>query len=164
MSKKNDKTANVNVAIDSITEALKKLGYPVQGLKDAAVRLSWVPALAGDLVEYVKMGAPAVTGGAPVPQVLLRPLNDGFTVALLMTDYLLEPTGAFLMGSALITHRDEALGMLEKIVLDGVSVRNPNGSFENMDVPAAHKLPQCKVCGARLFKKYETCPECGSPI
>lgn len=152
------------VPMDNIIQALNRLGYPQQGVKDAALRMSWVPELAKDMIAYTEEGAPKPDSirGIASP-FLLRPLNNGFNVALLMDGYLLEATGAFLMGAALITHNDEALGMLEKMVEQGVTQRTSDGSYRRMQVPAAQHYPQCPVCGARWFRNHPVCPVCGIP-
>jgi hypothetical protein len=163
MSKKPDE--NANIPHDQIMDAFKKLGYNENGLKDAARRLSWVPPLAYDMIEYVKIGAPGFdpyTG--TVPPMLLRPLSDGFTVAMLIVEYLMKPSGAFLMGAALITHHDEAILMIEKMISEGVSIRQPDGTYVNMDVPAASRYPICSMCGTKLVRKANNCPGCGSPL
>ncbi len=152
------------IPLDTIAEALGKLGYPLNGRMDAAKRMSWVPALAADMIEYANMGAPKFdpqTG--QLPQVLQRQLNDGYTVASLMTDFLQEPVGAFLLGAALVTHYDEAIGMLEKMVIDGISIRRPDGSYANMSVPASLKYPTCSGCGISLFRRIAFCTICGTP-
>ncbi|MDD5603044.1 MAG: hypothetical protein PHG48_03035 [Eubacteriales bacterium] len=149
--------------MEAITAALKQLGYPEDGIMDAAQRMSWVPMLAADMVEFARMGAPKFdpdTGKTPA--ALLRPLRDGYTVASLMEDFLQEPTSAFLLGAALITHYEEALGMLEKMIEDGIYVKEPDGRYVNYSVPAAAKYPECPVCGTKLFKNIAYCGVCGS--
>ncbi len=159
---KPDQQPNLN--IQEILDALGKLGYPEQGRLDAAKRLSWVPELARDMIEYARLGCPHFDPRTGLQhQTLLRPLNDGLTVAQLMSDYLQGPAGAFLLGAALITHHDEAIGMLEKILTDGLYTQRPDGSYANITVPAARRFPTCPACGTVLVRKTPFCRICGSP-
>lgn len=165
----NNTDNNINQEIPSIeviADALRKLGYGnEQGLLDAATRLYWAPAVAKDMVDYVKGGiAPFDLQIGPYPQTFLRPLPDGFNIVILMKDFLLAPTGAFLMGAALITHYEQAIAMLEKMITDGVSIRKADGRVLNVDVPAASRYPDCSICGTKLVRKTPVCPECGNSI
>lgn len=150
--------------INDIMDALAKLGYPEQGRLDAAKRMSWVPELARDMIEFVRQGCPQFDSRTGLQhQTLLRPLNDGLTVGLLMIDYLQSPSSAFLLGAALITHREEALAMLEKMVTDGLYALEPNGKYVNRRVPAERKYPPCPGCGTPLVRRSAFCRVCGSP-
>lgn len=158
-------TGPINVPMASIIAALARLGYPESGREDAAVRMSWVPELATDMISYADKGAPKFdpqTG--QVPQEVLAPLSDGYTVLGIMTDFLQQPAGAFLLGAALITHHDEAVSMLEKMITSGITVREPDGNMVHTGVPAALKYPVCGVCGEILIHPGQFCGTCGSPI
>lgn len=125
--------AATQATLTPIATALGQLGYRNDTVWDAALRLSWVPELAADLLAYAAAGAAA----GPNHPSALRPLPEGHTVSYLMTGYGLSPTEAFLMGAALITHTAEAQTMLQRIYHEGRSIRRPDGSYRVIYPPAA---------------------------
>jgi hypothetical protein len=158
------RTKPAGPTIQEIIMALAGLNYPENDRLDAAKRLSWVPDLARDLIEFVRLDCPKFDPDNGQPhRTLLRPLQDGLTVSRLMTDYLQQPAGAFLLGAALITHHDEALGLLEKMIVNGIYIKKDNGAYANISVPAARSYPICRTCGTVLVHKAAFCGFCGSP-
>lgn len=125
--------AALQTALTPIATALGALGYRNDTVWDAALRMSWVPDLAGDLQAYAAAGAAA----GPNHPSALRPLPQGHTVSYLMTGYGFSPTEAFLMGAALITHTPEAQAMLQEVYHHGRSVRQADGSYRTVYPPAA---------------------------
>lgn len=143
--------AALQATLTPIATALGALGYRSDTVWDAALRMSWVPDLAADLQAYAAAGPAA----GPNHASALRPLAEGYTVSYLMTGYGFSPTGAFLMGAALITHTAEALAMLQEIYHHGRSVRQPDGSYRTVYPPAAIQAAAPRQSDP-LFRDAET--------
>lgn len=169
-----------NMLAEPLLQPLVRLGYPPDLVWDAAYRLSWAPEIAEDLLTYV--AAADASGGAGVPwehPSLTRPLPGGFTVARLMSGYGFAPTGAFLMAQALVTHTDEAMAVLERLLQEGRYTLDADGVYRHELVPEA--VPPdaaaggadagaveagpafCMGCGARLSPGDAFCAGCGRP-
>jgi len=159
---------------EPLVPALLALGYPADTVWDAALRISWAPEVGEDLVTYAAAAA-AGTAGPGHPSTM-RPLPGGFTVARLMIGYGFEPTGAFLMAQALVTHTDEALAVLDRLLTEGRYVIGPDGTYSHMLVPEAVAAEPaaiagetsgspgfCMGCGAPLGPGDAFCAGCGRP-
>lgn len=148
-----------------IAEALLAMGYqPADMVWDAAVRMSFAPDLLPDFFSYAGRFS-AAGGRMPAPwQDTAGQLPGGYTVETLMRDYLLAPTGAWLMAAALISHTAEAQAALEKIVVDGMTVVEPDGSLAIREVPAAARYPRCPRCDSVLTRQTRFCTKCGAQL
>jgi hypothetical protein len=167
-----------NMLAEPLVPALLALGYPQDMVWDAALRIAWAPEIGEDLVAYA--GAAAAGGAGPGHPSTVRPLPGGFTVARLMTGYGFAPTGAFLMAQALVTHTDEALAVLDRLLTEGRYVIGADGSYSHVLVPeavaaggagaagagpAAGAVPAfCMGCGAPLTAGDAFCASCGRRV
>ena len=127
-------------ALRPVAEALMKLGYDgdTTAVWDAALRMVWVPDLAEDMLAFAALAPGQRTLGQPMLQ---RPLAEGLTVSSLMSGYTFDAAGAFLMGSALITHPTESQAMLAEIRANGRTIISPDGSYAHITVPAGVAAP-----------------------
>jgi hypothetical protein len=168
---------------EPLVQPLLSLGYPSDMVWDAALRLSWAPEVGDDLIAYAAAAASGAGAGPGHPSSL-RLLPGGFTVARLMAGYGFGPTGAFLMAQALVTHTDEALAVLERLLSEGRYTLGPDGSYRHEIVPeavaadaaaaaaagpgaaageAAAAPGFCMGCGAALTPGDAFCAACGRP-
>jgi hypothetical protein len=146
---------------EPLVPALLALGYPADMVWDAALRISWAPEVGEDLVAYAAAAAAGAAG--PGHPSTMRPLPGGFTVARLMTGYGFEPTGAFLMAQALVTHTDEALAVLDRLLTEGRYVIGPDGTYSHMLVPEAVAAEPAAVAG-ETSDSPGFCMDCGAPL
>lgn len=150
---------NNNTQYQLAIEVLKKLGYSSEaGLQDGAKRIIRVPELFSDMLEYAKTQDSKEQSGA---HLLSRTLQDGHTVASLMSNYQFEVTGAFLMAVELQTNPDTARKILNRMIEEGFWRELPDGRRIKVELPAAKDLPYCPGCALRFTRSVKSCPRCG---
>jgi uncharacterized OB-fold protein len=144
-----------------VTTLLLAIGYPATSrLSYSAARLAGAPAVLADLREYLRQGRPTVDGKAPIPACLLRPLAHDLTLAALMSEALLAPSGAFLLAAEMEQDPARANALLARLIADGVWTVGADGTRSLRQVPLAGRYPRCPRCGRPQLNPDAACVRC----
>ena len=143
------------------TTLLLAIGYPATSrLSYSAARLAGAPAVLADLREYLRQGRPTVAAKAPISACLLRPLAHDLTLAALMSETFLAPSGAFLLAAEM--EQDPARGdaLLGRLIADGLWTVSTDGTRSLRQVPLAGRFGRCPRCGRPQLNPDAGCAHC----
>lgn len=140
---------------------LLALHYPAPSrLAFAAARLAGAPAVLADLREYLRLGQPVIDATARTPACLTRPLAHELTLATLMSEALLAPSGAFLMAAEMEQDPQRADTLLARLIADGLWTVATDGTRSLCPIPLAGRFPRCLRCGRPQLDSAAGCPHC----
>lgn len=143
------------------TTLLLAIGYPATSrLSYSAARLAGAPAVLADLREYLRQGRPTVAAKAPIPACLSRPLAHDLTLAALMSEAFLAPSGAFLLAAEMEQDPSRADVLLGRLIADGLWTVSTDGTRSLRQLPLAERYQRCPRCGRPQLNPDAACARC----